>query len=319
MSNAESKKVLLEVKDLTQTFGSGKSAVTAVRKVSFTINEGEIYGLVGESGSGKSTIGKCIIGLNEPSEGSICFNGTELLNKRNDKGVKAAREDIQMIFQDPMSSLNPRKKISDIVGAGLDIRKKCRSKRERDKLIGDMLEKVGLSREHASRFPNQFSGGQRQRAGIARALILNPRLIIADECIAALDASVQAQVVNMLKRIQKETGTSFLFISHDLSMVRYLSDRIGVLHLGFLLESGTTDEIFRNPIHPYTRNLLASIPEPNPVLKMHPEEHYDYAVSGILYENGSWHKVMKDETHQVWCTDVEYKKWGLVNDQREDT
>ncbi len=318
MSNSESRKVLLEVKDLTQTFGSGRSAVTAVRKISFTIGEGEIYGLVGESGSGKSTIGKCIIGLNEPSQGSICFNGTELLDKHHDKDIKAAREDIQMIFQDPMSSLNPRKRISDIVGAGLDIRKSCRSKRERNKLIGDMLEKVGLSREHASRFPSQFSGGQRQRAGIARALILNPRLIIADECIAALDASVQAQIVNMLKRIQRETGTSFLFISHDLSMVRYLSDRIGVLHLGYLLETGTTDEIFRNPIHPYTRNLLASIPEPNPVLKMHPQEHYDYAVSGILYENGSWHKVMNDETHQVWCTDVEYKKWGLANDKKED-
>ncbi len=310
MSMFDYKDTLLEVRDLTQSFGKGESKVTIVRKVSFTIKEGEIYGLVGESGSGKSTIGKCIIGLNEPSEGSIVFAGTDLLSKKHRKEAREAREDIQMIFQDPMSSLNPKKKISDIVGTGLDIKEVYNSKQEREKMIGDMLEKVGLSREQAGRYPSQFSGGQRQRAGIARALIMNPRLIIADECIAALDASVQAQIVNMLKRIQKETGTAFLFISHDLSMVRYLSDRIGVLHLGYLLETGPTEEIFKNPIHPYTRNLIFSQPEPNPIVQIHAREHYDYETSGILYGNGSWHRVGGNSIHQVWCTDAEFKKWG---------
>ncbi len=288
---------LLEVMGLTQCFGQGAKAVKVLHNISFHIKPGEVYGLVGESGSGKSTIGKCIIGINKPSSGTIRFSGKE----------------IQMIFQDPMSSLNPRRKIGDIIGAGLDIRKAYSSKQERDKKVGDMLEKVGLSRKHADRYPGQFSGGQRQRVGIARALILEPELIIADECIAALDASIQAQVVNMLKRIQSETKTAMLFISHDLSMVRYLSDRIGVLHLGYLLETGTTEDIFNEPIHPYTKNLIAAIPSPNPVLQVHPESRYDYETSGILYENGSWKNVNGSTTHQVFCADVEAKKWGIMS------
>jgi oligopeptide transport system ATP-binding protein len=210
-----------------------------------------------------------------------------------------------------MSSLNPRKKIGDIVGTGLDVRRDYTDKADREKKIGDMLERVGLSREQAGRSPGQFSGGQRQRAGIARALIVHPKLIIADECIAALDASVQAQVVNLLRRIRQETGTAFLFISHDLSMVRYLSDRIGVLHLGYLLETGSTEEIFRNPVHPYTRNLLAAVPRPNPVIQFRPEARYDYETSGLLYENGNWHTIEGEGTHRVWCTDQEFKKWGF--------
>ena len=309
MSEIEKREPLLQVEDLVQTFGKGKSAVTVVHKVSFSIHEGEVFGLVGESGSGKSTIGKCIIGLNEPSGGSIRLSGAELVGKNAAAEREKARDSIQMIFQDPMSSLNPRKKIGDIVGAGLDIRKTCKDKKERDRLVGDMLEKVGLAREQADRYPGQFSGGQRQRAGIARALITNPKLIIADECIAALDASIQAQVVNMLKQIQRETGTAFLFISHDLSMVRYLSDRIGVLHLGYLLEIGTTQEIFSNPIHPYTRNLLAAIPRPNPIMQIHTGPRYDYETSGVLYENGGWHDVKGQEGHKVWCTDLEFDKW----------
>ncbi len=312
MSIYDASDALLTVKDLTQTFGSGAKTITAVRKASFFVKKGETYGLVGESGSGKSTIGKCIIGLNKPASGSIKFNGVEL----NGDGARSAREsvkkDIQMIFQDPMSSLNPRKKIGDIIGAGLDIHKMCPSKAERDKRIGDMLEKVGLSREQASRYPGQFSGGQRQRVGIARALIMDPKLIIADECIAALDASVQAQVVNMLKRIQRETGTSFIFISHDLSMVHYLSDRIGVLHLGYLLETGTSEEIFKNPVHPYTKNLLSSTPGANPIVQMRPETHYEYETSGLLYDAGAWHDVNNNGSHKVWCTDLEYRKWGLA-------
>ncbi len=297
---SDEKKKLLDVQDLTMRFGQN----TVVRKISFHINEGETYGLVGESGSGKSTIGKCIIGLNKPSSGTIRF-GNEVL-----KPGQNVRE-IQMIFQDPMASLNPRKKVSDIVGAGLDIHKLCKTPQERSERIGAMLERVGLSRDQGERYPSQFSGGQRQRVGIARALIMNPRLIIADECIAALDASIQAQVVNLIRQIQLETGTSFLFISHDLSMVRYLSDRIGVLHRGFLLETGTPDELFSHPVHPYTRNLLASKPSPNPIVQLRPETRYDYETSGIVYENGTWHTVDGSETHQVLCTDMEFEKWGL--------
>ena len=174
-----------------------------------------------------------------------------------------------------------------------------------------MLERVGLSSDQGKRYPAQFSGGQRQRVGIARALIMEPRLIVADECIAALDASIQAQVVNLLKHIQTETGTSLLFISHDLSMVRYLSDRIGVLHRGFLLETGTQEEIFSHPVHPYTRNLLASKPSPNPIVQFRPETRYDYETSGILYENGSWHMVDESATHQVFCTNQEFRKWKI--------
>ena len=297
---SDEKKKLLDVQDLTMRFGQN----TVVRKISFHINEGETYGLVGESGSGKSTIGKCISGLNKPSSGTIRF-GNEVL-----KPGQNVRE-IQMIFQDPMASLNPRKKVSDIVGAGLDIHKLCKTPQERSERIGAMLERVGLSRDQGERYPSQFSGGQRQRVGIARALIMNPRLIIADECIAALDASIQAQVVNLIRQIQLETGTSFLFISHDLSMVRYLSDRIGVLHRGFLLETGTPDELFSHPVHPYTRNLLASKPSPNPIVQLRPETRYDYETSGIVYENGTWHTVDGSETHQVLCTDMEFEKWGL--------
>lgn len=306
------REILLEVNGLTQAFGKGSKAVTVVHNVSFHIRSGEVYGLVGESGSGKSTIGKCIIGLNKPTAGSITFAGQEIAGNKTSGERAEAMDSIQMIFQDPMSSLNPRKKIGDIIGTGLDIRKAYSSKEERDKMIGDMLEKVGLSRKNADRYPGQFSGGQRQRVGIARALILNPKLVIADECIAALDASIQAQVVNMLKRIQKETDTAFLFISHDLSMVRYLSDRIGVLHLGYLLETGTTDEIFEKPIHPYTRNLIAARPGPNPLMQSHPKVGYDYATSGILYEDGFWHDVDEKGSHKVLCTDLEARKWGIM-------
>lgn len=171
---------------------------------------------------------------------------------------------MQMIFQDPMSSLNPRKKIGDIIGEGLDIHKLYSTQVERNELIGEMLKKVGLSPAHAERYPQQFSGGQRQRVGIARALIMNPKLIIADECISALDVSIQAQVVNLMKDIQHETKCAYLFIAHDLSMVKYISDRIGVLHKGWLVETGSTHEIFSNPVHPYTQSLLSAVPQPNP-------------------------------------------------------
>ena len=302
---------LLTVDHLKQYFKvSGSFTVKAVEDVSFKIYPGETYGLVGESGSGKSTIGRSIIRLYDPTAGEIQFNGLDISGKMSKSDSQTLRTQMQMIFQDQMASLNPRKKVEDIIGEGLDIHHKCKNKEERDEMVKAILAKVGLAPEHATRYPHQFSGGQRQRIGIARALIMNPKLIIADECISALDVSIQAQVVNLMKDIQQETGTAYLFIAHDLSMVKYISDRIGVLHLGHLLETGTTDEIFENPIHPYTKSLLSAIPTPNPIVeKTRSAESYDYATSGIDYTLGTEHHV--GGTHYVKCTDEEFAKWNV--------
>lgn len=305
----ENREPLLDVKDLKQHFKvSRKFTVKAVNEVSFQIYPGETYGLVGESGSGKSTIGRSIIRLYDPTAGKMIFDGSDISGKLSEKDKKHLRTNMQMIFQDPMACLNPRKKVLDIIAQGLDIHKLYKTKEEREEKVYKILEKVGLSKEHANRYPHQFSGGQRQRIGIARALIMNPKLIIADEAISALDVSIQAQVVNLMKDIQKETNTAFLFIAHDLSMVKYISDRIGVLHLGYLLETGTTEEIFSNPIHPYTKSLISAIPHPNPkVEKTRKSETYDYFTSGIKYEEGIKQHV--DGTHYVLATDEELKKW----------
>ena len=267
---------LLKVKNLHQHFTVSRNfTVKAVNGVSFEIYPGETYGLVGESGSGKTTIGRSIIRLYDPTDGEIIFNRDKISGELNNKTRRMLRKNMQMIFQDPMSSLNPRKKIGDIIGEGLDIHGLYSSVKERNKIIGEMLEKVGLSPAHAERYPHQFSGGQRQRVGIARALVMKPKLIIADECISALDVSIQAQVVNLMKDIQAETGCAYLFIAHDLSMVKYISDKIGVLHLGYLVETGTTQEIFSNPVHPYTKSLLSAVPYPNPIIEKsrHPSSY----------------------------------------------
>ena len=303
------KQPLLQVKDLKQYFKVNSSyTVRAVDGVSFDIYPGETYGLVGESGSGKSTIGRSIIRLYEPTAGQILFDGKDISGRLDKKATQALRTQMQMIFQDPMACLNPRKKVGEIIGEGLDIHHLYSSHAERKEKIDRILAKVGLAPEHADRYPHQFSGGQRQRVGIARALIMDPKLIIADECISALDVSIQAQVVNQMKDIQQETGTAYLFIAHDLSMVKYISDRIGVLHLGHLLETGTTEEIFSNPVHPYTRSLLSAIPSPNPrVEKNRVAESYDYATSGIDYHAGTLHTL--EGTHQVLGTDEEIARW----------
>ena len=256
---------LLKVENLYEHFKvSSNFTVKAVNGVSFEIYPGETYGLVGESGSGKTTIGRSIIRLYDPTAGEIIFNYRKISGELDNKTRRMLRKNMQMIFQDPMSSLNPRKKIGDIIGEGLDIHELYSGTKERKRIIGEILEKVGLSPAHAERYPHQFSGGQRQRVGIARALVMNPKLIIADECISALDVSIQAQVVNLMKDIQAQTQCAYLFIAHDLSMVKYISDRIGVLHLGYLVETGTTQEIFSNPVHPYTKSLLSAVPCPNP-------------------------------------------------------
>ena len=306
-NNEDQRSTLLDISDLCMYFDAGGKRVKASEHISFDIKRGETFGLVGESGSGKSTIGKCIIGLNRPTSGSITYEGQQITGIKSKKEYIEMTRDIQMIFQDPMSSLNPKKQVGQILSEALAIQHIGRNKAERDTLARQALERVGIPAEYASRYPSAFSGGQRQRIGIARALAGNPKLIIADECIAALDASVQAQIVNMLRKIKQETGTSLLFISHDLSMVRFLSDRIGVLHLGYLLETGNTEEIFSDPIHPYTRGLLAAIPQINPVMPSDHADRYDISNSGIDYGLGKWHKA--SPTHSVWCTDAEFEKW----------
>lgn len=288
---------LLKVKNLQQHFKISRSfTVKAVNSVSFEIYPGETYGLVGESGSGKTTIGRSIIRLYDPTDGEIIFNRDKISGELDNRTRRRLRKNMQMIFQDPMSSLNPRKKIGDIIGEGLDIHKLYSTPKERNDIIAEILKRVGLSPAHAERYPQQFSGGQRQRVGIARALVMNPKLIIADECISALDVSIQAQVVNLMKDIQAETQCAYLFIAHDLSMVKYISDRIGVLHKGYLVETGLTQEIFSNPLHPYTQSLLSAVPQPNPAIEKK-RRLITYAADKINYENASMRRI--SDTHFV--------------------
>ena len=300
---------LLKVEHLKQYFPiSRKFTVKAVDDVSFDIFPGETYGLVGESGSGKSTIGRAVIRLYDPTAGKIIFDGEDISGKMSAETTRHLRTNMQMIFQDPMACLNPRKKVVDIIAQGLDIHKMYSSFDEREEKVAKILEKVGLAPEHATRFPHQFSGGQRQRIGIARALVMNPKLIIADECISALDVSIQAQVVNLMKDIQQETHSAYMFIAHDLSMVKYISNRIGVLHLGHLVESGTTEEIFEQPVHPYTKSLISAIPHPNPRMeKSRIAGKYDYKTSGIDYNQGQ--RRLVNGTHYVLATEGEFEQW----------
>ena len=295
---------LLECQHLCKKFDQK----VVLDNVSLTIEKGKIYGLLGKNGAGKSTLIKLINDLLTVDSGKIIFKGAEISGKMSKETQLLLRTKMQMIFQDPMASLNPRKKIGDIIGEGLDIHHLYSTQEERKAKIDAILAKVGLAAEHYDRYPYQFSGGQRQRVGIARALIMNPDLIIADECISALDVSLQAQVVNLMKDIQEETGAAYLFIAHDLSMVKYISDRIGVLHLGRMLETGTKEEIFSNPLHPYTRSLLSAIPSPNPrVEKEKIALEYDYATSGIDYNKGTLTHI--DGTHYVHGTPEEIAKW----------
>ncbi|MEO4599834.1 ATP-binding cassette domain-containing protein [Staphylococcus aureus] len=257
--------VLLSIKNLKQYFNAGKkNEVRAIENISFDIYKGETLGLVGESGCGKSTTGKSIIKLNDITSGEILYEGIDIQKIRKRKDLLKFNKKIQMIFQDPYASLNPRLKVMDIVAEGIDIHHLATDKRDRKKRVYDLLETVGLSKEHANRYPHEFSGGQRQRIGIARALAVEPEFIIADEPISALDVSIQAQVVNLLLKLQRERGITFLFIAHDLSMVKYISDRIAVMYFGKIVEIGPAEEIYQNPLHDYTKSLLSAIPQPDP-------------------------------------------------------
>ena len=254
---------LISIKNLKKYFKVPSGMLKAVDDISFDIYDGETLGLVGESGCGKSTCGRTILRLYEPTGGIVEFNGKNICNFGKKEMIEA-RKSMQMIFQDPYASLDPRMPVEDIVAEPLDVHNICKNKKERHEKVVELLKLVGLGEEHASRFPHEFSGGQRQRVGIARSLALNPKFIVCDEPISALDVSIQAQVVNLLKDLQKKLGLTYLFIAHDLSMVRYISDRVGVMYLGKIMEIAESDELYDNPIHPYTKALLSAIPIPDP-------------------------------------------------------
>ena len=303
---------ILEVKNLCQHFSSGhgknKMGVKAVDDVSFAVRRAETFGLVGESGCGKTTTGRTIIRLYDPTGGEVLFDGRDISGKMTKDLRSYLTSNISMIFQDPIESLNPKMTIEEIVGEGL----KVRGQKDRDEIhrqVVEMLEKVGLVEEHATRYPHEFSGGQRQRIGIARAIITKPKLVIADEPVSALDVSVQAQVINLLNDLKDEMGLSILFIAHNLSVVKYFSDRIGVMYYGHLVEVANGDDLYKNPLHPYTKALLSAIPEPNPITERtrkrvdyDPERDHDYSV-----EKPSMVEV--EPEHFVYCSPSELEAY----------
>lgn len=302
------KKVLVDVRDLTVQFGSRKNPFTAVDKASFQIYKGETFGLVGESGSGKTTIGRAIIRINPTASGEIIYDGERISGKISKAKDKEVTRKIQMIFQDPMASLNERAKVDYIIAEGLLNLPKKLSKQERNRIISEALDSVGLLPEFASRFPHEFSGGQRQRIGIARAMVMNPEFIIADEPISALDVSIRAQVLNLMAKLQREMGLTYLFISHDLSVMRFICDRICVIHKGVLVELAETEELFAHPMHPYTQALLSAIPMPDPerekkkVLKVYDLSQHDYST-----DKPKWMEIRPD--HFVWANEAEFAKY----------
>jgi oligopeptide transport system ATP-binding protein len=301
---------LVEVKNLKKYFNVGKpNMVKAIDDVSFDIYKGETLGLVGESGCGKSTTGRTIIRLYEATSGQVLFKGEDVHAKKSKKELKKFNRKMQMIFQDPYASLNPRMTVADIIAEGIDIHGLAKSKEERMQKVYELLETVGLNREHANRYPHEFSGGQRQRIGIARALAVEPEFIIADEPISALDVSIQAQVVNLMKKLQKEKGLTYLFIAHDLSMVKYISDRIGVMYFGKMVELADSDELYRNPIHPYTKALLSAIPLPDPETER-TRRRIVYDPRQHNYKEGEKLEFREiTPGHFVLCSEEEYKRY----------
>ena len=299
---ADEREVLLEVKDLEVTYGSGRKAYKAVKNANFTIYKGETFGLVGESGSGKTTIGRAIIRINPMSAGEVIYKGEKINGKISRELDKKVTQQIQMIFQDPMASLNERAKVDYIVSEGLINIHPDMSKEERSQKVAQALLDVGLLPEFASRFPHEFSGGQRQRIGIARSLIMEPEFIIADEPISALDVSIRAQVLNLMSRLQKERGLTYLFIAHDLSVMRFICDRIAVIHKGVIVELSETEKLFAHPLHPYTRALLSAIPMPDPesekkkVLEVYdPSQHHYETDKPVWTEIEPGHFIMANQ------------------------
>ncbi|HFH9940397.1 TPA: ATP-binding cassette domain-containing protein [Streptococcus suis] len=300
---------LVEIKDLEISFGEGRKKFVAVKNANFFINRGETFSLVGESGSGKTTIGRAIIGLNETSGGDILYNGEKINGKISHEKSRELIKKIQMIFQDPAASLNERATVDYIISEGLYNFKLFNNEEERQAKVRSMMTEVGLLAEHLTRFPHEFSGGQRQRIGIARALVMNPELVIADEPISALDVSVRAQVLNLLKRLQKELGLTYLFIAHDLSVVRFISDRIAVIHKGVIVEVAETEELFKNPLHPYTRSLLSAVPIPDPILERQKTlVVYDPNIHDYSIDKPEMHEIKPG--HFVWSNKAEFAKYS---------
>lgn len=311
------KKKILEVKHLKQYFKNGRNVTKAVDDVSFDIYEGETFGLVGESGSGKTTTGRSILQLYKPTSGEVIFEGKNIENLKSRADKLAFTRDAQMIFQDPYASLNPRMTVEDIIAEGLDIHHLVKDKAERSKRVEELLETVGLNESHASRFPHEFSGGQRQRIGIARALAVEPKFIVADEPISALDVSIQAQVVNLMIELQKKRGLTYLFIAHDLSMVKFISDRIGVMHYGKLLEVGPADDVYDRPLHDYTKSLISAVPIPDPeVERSRTRIPYDAQKEEMDGKERSMHEIRPG--HFVRCSDDEVKHYEEVATSYED-
>ncbi|WP_394136742.1 ABC transporter ATP-binding protein [Cytobacillus oceanisediminis] len=300
---------LLEIKNLKQHFNVGRpNMVKAVDGITFDIYRGETLGLVGESGCGKSTTGRTIIRLYDATDGQVLFEGEDVHGKKSAKELKKFNRKMQMIFQDPYASLNPRMTVADIIAEGIDIHGLAKDKKARMERVYELLETVGLNKEHANRYPHEFSGGQRQRIGIARALAVDPDFIIADEPISALDVSIQAQVVNLMKKLQREKGLTYLFIAHDLSMVKYISDRIGVMYFGKLVELAPADDLYNNPMHPYTQSLLSAIPLPDPETER-TRRRKSYAPSVHNYAEVEQLE-MREITpgHFVYCSEKEYQQ-----------
>ena len=305
------KKKILEVKHLKQYFKNGRNVTKAVDDVSFNIYEGETFGLVGESGSGKTTTGRSILQLYKPTSGEVIFVGKNVADLKSRADKLAFTRDAQMIFQDPYASLNPRMTVEDIIAEGLDIHHLVKNKDERTERVEELLETVGLNASHASRFPHEFSGGQRQRIGIARALAVEPKFIVADEPISALDVSIQAQVVNLMIELQKKRGLTYLFIAHDLSMVKFISDRIGVMHYGKLLEVGPADDVYDRPLHDYTKSLISAVPIPDPeVERSRTRIPYDAQKEEMDGKQRSMHEIRPG--HFVRCSDDEVKHYEEV-------
>ena len=305
--NNEKKEVLLHVEDLKVCFGSKRSLFTAVNGVSFDIYKGETFGLVGESGSGKTTIGRAIIRIHPTAGGKIIYDGQQINGKISKELDHEITRKIQMIFQDPMASLNERAKVDYIISEGL-YNIKGISAEERKERVQQALADVGLLPEYASRFPHEFSGGQRQRIGIARALVMQPEFIIADEPISALDVSIRAQVLNLMAKLQKERGLTYLFISHDLSVMRFICDRIAVIHKGDLVELAECEKLFAHPLHPYTRALLSAIPQPDPIHERHKRlEIYDPHMHDYSVDKPRWAEI--EEGHFVFGNDKELKNY----------
>ena len=306
----QTREKLLEVKDLHVVFGKGKRAFEAIKGVSFDIYKGETFGLVGESGSGKTTIGRSIIRINEVASGEIRYHGERISGKIGKQLDREIVHKIQMIFQDPMASLNERAKVDYIVSEGLYNLKNFSSEEERKRIVSKALMDVGLPPEFATRVPHEFSGGQRQRIGIARVLVMQPELIIADEPISALDVSIRAQVLNLLADLQMEYGLTYLFIAHDLSVMRYITNRLAVIHKGRLVELAKTEQLFEHPLHPYTKALLSAIPQPDPLIERK-RTVLTYDPSCHRYENDPPEWIELEEDHFVLANKeeaTEYRK-----------